>query len=194
MRASGSDDMGIPPDSDAANKQGWDPSDKDMGIFWEGNTKISDWLGVENHKSSIGNYITVTAREDPDQAPILFDVTRACSSGVCDCVYRIAGRPAQLKPCRFFCEIFLRGDIDPDWNYLIRGVCFGFLAIDPDCDAEYKPQIRKIRDPIAHTFMSDKLSKEILAEAISEVESPPPPFVHTTFSVSQRMRGGSGVS
>ena len=65
------------------------------------------------------------------------DVFNACIQGICDCVYDIMGAPAQLKPCRIFAEAMCRGDTDPDWEYVLRGVCFGYRVIDSECDSSY---------------------------------------------------------
>ena len=32
------------------------------------------------------------------------------------------------------------GDNDPDWEYVLRGACFGFRVIDQDCVSSYFPK------------------------------------------------------
>ena len=49
----------------------------------------------------------------------------------------MSGVVAQLKPCRMYAESLCHGDSDPDWEYVMRGVCFGYRVIDPDCVSSY---------------------------------------------------------
>jgi len=167
--ASRDTDSYISRDKPRVGLQGPPPLAPPRGLCWHGATTISSWLRVHNHQVRGEQCIVVSASEATSDSLVEFEVSYKCSIGVCACTHLIRDRRAQLKTCRFFCEVFLRGDIDPDWEYLIRGVCFGFQAIDPDCAAEYKPQFREVRDPHAHTIMSDKLSKEILDSVISEM-------------------------
>ena len=50
----------------------------------------------------------------------------------------ISGVRVQLKPSRVFAECYCHGDIDPNWEYILRGVCFGFKVIDEDCNSDYQ--------------------------------------------------------
>ena len=59
-----------------------------------------------------------------------FDVSIDCVNGICNCVHMIGDAKAQLLPCRVFSECFLRGDVDPDWDYILKGIIFGFKVIN----------------------------------------------------------------
>ena len=50
---------------------------------------------------------------------------------------RAHNRIAQIKPCRVSIETVYRGDVDPDWWYILRGSVFGFRVIDPDFKGAY---------------------------------------------------------
>ena len=82
--------------------------------------------------------LQVWFREFPNSRPKLLLITEQCVRGTCTCQHYIRGRLAQLYPCRLFVELFMRGDTDPDWFYLLSGFFFGFHVINPDCIANYK--------------------------------------------------------
>ena len=65
------------------------------------------------------------------------DIFQACIQGTRDCVYDIDGAPAQLKPCRVFAEACCQGELDTDWENILKGVCFGFRVIDSVCESKY---------------------------------------------------------
>ena len=65
------------------------------------------------------------------------DVFDECLMGRCACVYSVQGAMCQLCPCRLFAECFCRGDIDPDWEYILRVVCFSFRVIYSECSSNY---------------------------------------------------------
>ena len=75
--------------------------------------------------------------------------------------------------CRFFAEAFLRGDSDPDWNYIIRGIVFGFQVINDDCLISYRARPKRIKSPVFRKIIEDKLKREIDEEEISLVSEPP---------------------
>ena len=66
-----------------------------------------------------------------------------------------------MLPCRTFVELFLRGDIDPDWQYILRGVVFGFRIINPDWNVTYSAKPKKINSEIFRNIIDKKLIKEI---------------------------------
>ena len=68
---------------------------------------------------------------------LMVDIFDECLRSACSCVFRIKGAVAQLRPCRVFAECMCRGDTDPDWDYILRGACFGFRVIDDDCHSSY---------------------------------------------------------
>ena len=72
-------------------------------------------------------------RETSESNHTIINVYSECGQGACECIHYIAGIPVQLKPCRFIPEIFLHGDNDPDWVYILWGVVFGFHVINTDC-------------------------------------------------------------
>ena len=58
-----------------------------------------------------------------------------------------------MLPCRTFVKLFLHGDIDPDWQYILRGVVFGFRIMNPDCNVTYSAKPKKENSEIM-TFPS----------------------------------------
>ena len=101
------------------------------------------------------------------------DIFESCLQGTCDCEYDIGGVRAQLKPCRFYAECFCRGDVDPDWNYVLRGVCFGFKVIDHNCDSSYVVgNYGSITRGDVCDEMSARLRVEIEEEIVSIVDRP----------------------
>ena len=69
---------------------------------------------------------------------VQFNVYEECIRGICTCTHTINCAPVQLKPCRMYAECSSRGDIDPDWQYLMYGTIFGFNVINKDCNSEYE--------------------------------------------------------
>ena len=109
---------------------------------------------------------------NPDKITIVeIDVFKSCVWGACDCVYMLDGVRVQLKPCRVFAECYCRGDVDPDWDYILRGAFFGFKVIDDSCISEYVIQNYSSIDKVAGS-MSKKLTMELAEQMISKVNSP----------------------
>ena len=67
-----------------------------------------------------------------------FNVFNTCNIGTCACIYRVNNIPVQLKPCRAVCECFLRGEIDPDWEWILYNACFGARVVDTNCELQYE--------------------------------------------------------
>ena len=67
---------------------------------------IEDRLYVEQLSNGT---LQVWLRELPNSNPILLLVTEDCMRGICNCMHYTGGREAQLRPCRAFVELFLRG-------------------------------------------------------------------------------------
>ena len=57
------------------------------------------------------------------------------------CVHYIAGNMAQFKPCRAFCECFMHGSIDNDWDFIMSGAIFGFKVVNPSCSCAYDARV-----------------------------------------------------
>lgn len=112
-----------------------------------------------------------TTRGSDHQVSIL--IYKSCIKGNCSCIFRIDGCRVQFKPCRVIVEAMLRGDNDPDWNYVVHGACFGFNVIDGDCDSCYdsKNYASITAEDRAH-HMSIRLKKEIQSELVTIVDSP----------------------
>ena len=92
-----------------------------------------------------------------------------------------------------FCELFLRGDTDPDWHYLLKGVIFGFRVINSDYDANYCPKLRGIRNPSHKEGISNNLSTELRQGCISVVTEKPT-CAHDIFWVPKdHSRGGRTI-
>ena len=103
-----------------------------------------------------------------------FKIYSECAQGTCSCTHRINDAKTQLKPCRIVCEAFLRGDTDPDWEYVVYGAVFGFNVIDPDCDLSYFcANYSSSAGKEGRDIMSQKLRAEIAKGAVSVVDSPP---------------------
>ena len=101
------------------------------------------------------------------------DVYFDCLLGVCACVHCIDGARAQLRPCRVYAECFHQGDSDPDWEYILRGACFGFKVIDEDCDSRYnKGNYGSITKGEIGAVMSGRLQVEIEEQMITVVDEP----------------------
>ena len=99
-------------------------------------------------EQQLNGTLQVQLRELPNSKPILLLVTENCVCGTCECRHYIGGRVAHLRPCRAFVELFLRGDCDPDWFYLLWGFVFGFRVVDPDCSSGYRPNKYKEKNLI----------------------------------------------
>ena len=133
-----------------------------------------------------------TIREEEGSTPTVIIIRDTCVEGRCDCTHTIAGAVAQLKPCRVFCELFLRGDTDPDWHYIIRGVVFGFSVINPSCEASYDTKHRRVADPGDRETITDKLLAEIDRGCISVVDAPPK-CVHDIFCIPKEGGGTRSI-
>ena len=93
---------------------------------------------------------------------VTFDVNHECFEGVCLCEYYLLDSRITLKPCRVFSECFLRGSIDENWEYMLKGSCFGFRVVDPDCPCAYSvDNYNSILKDNNHEFMSKKLLTEM---------------------------------
>ena len=173
------------------------------GVANSSNGHIGPWVGPPGGEGG-GGWMSVTSlpppggglrvscREQAGSPPQVFTVTDACAGGRCTCEHIIAGSRAQLRPCRVFSETFLRGDPDPDWEYIIRGVVFGFPVINPDCEADYIPPFRHTRDREMRGIIQEKLEGEISRGCISVVDHPPP-CVHNIFCVPKDDGGGRAI-
>ena len=100
----------------------------------------------------------------------------------------IAGIPVQLKPCRFIPEMFLCGDNDPDWVYILWGVVFG---INTDCKVNYKAKHRNVRDKNLRNIITSKFLTE-LDQGIISISPSPPTCIHNMFCIPKES-GGRGI-
>ena len=72
-----------------------------------------------------------------------------------------------------FAECLCRGDADPDWEYVLRGTCFGFRVIDEECDSTYnESNYGSITKGEVGISMSGRLQEEIAGEMLSIIEVP----------------------
>jgi len=108
--------------------------DKATGAY--SNQGGNQWLQMRPG-SDFDVLYTCTAKDIFSNNICSFKVFNECVNATCSCVHMIAGARAQLLPCRVFAECFVRGDTDPDWEYIMRGVIFGFKVINEKCDARY---------------------------------------------------------
>ena len=101
------------------------------------------------------------------------DIFDDCLQGLCDCIYTIDDTIVQIKPCRVFAEGLCRGDVDPDWEYVLRGVCFGFRVIDDTCDSNYnRGNYGSITKGEVGVTMMGRIQAEIDAHMLTVVEHP----------------------
>ena len=101
------------------------------------------------------------------------DIFWECLRGACVCEFEIDGVPSQLKPCRIFSEACCRGEIDVDWEFILKGVCFGFHVINTVCDSKYfKENYSSITAGVVGVDMSRKLQQEIDQGMLSVVTEP----------------------
>ena len=120
-----------------------------------------------------------------------FFVYNTCIRGVCSCTHYIGDRLSCLRPCRFFSEVFLRGDTDPDWEFILRGVIFGFKVINAGCDSAYcKANYSSAKTSNSYSIMNSKLKTELSTEAVTVVQNAPQ-CTHGIFSIPKS--NGVGV-
>ena len=131
-------------------------------------------------------------RETADAEVTCFDINHDCVDGICNCTHEIAGTPVQLKPCRAFCELFLRGDTDPDWVFILLGVVFGFKVINPSCTAQYGPGRGTVKSPEDRAVITDKLLAEIDRGGVSVVDEPPT-CIHDMFCIPKEGGGSRSI-
>ncbi len=137
-----------------------------------------DWFRVvgPNHTSSGGHDLVCTlwvADQDSRHTwtERYIDIFSNCTTGCCDCTYSIDGARAQIKPCRVFSECLCRGDVDPDWEYVLRGSCFGFRVIDDNCGSEYSmSNYGSITKGTVGIEMGSRLQSEIDDEFLTVVD------------------------
>ena len=104
---------------------------------------------------------------------LYINIFEGCLLGTCACRHFVGGATAQLKPCRVYAEAFCRGDTDPDWEYILRGACFGFRVIDPDCVSAYNlNNYSSITKGKTGEVMTTRLQAEIEAGLLRVVSEP----------------------
>lgn len=134
--------------------------------------KRDTWLSYTSYGEAPGSLYRVRA-SDPGSRDCEFTVYDTCASGICSCTHTIGGATSQLLPCRFFVEAFLRGDNDPDWDYILRGVIFGFRVINDNCEASYESSnYSSSTGPLTYAAMSKKLNREIKAGILTVRDEP----------------------
>ena len=113
-------------------------------------------------------------------------VTYACAVDSCLCSHSIAGNYSQLLPRRVFTEAFLRGTTDTDWEYLMYGSLFGFKITDNVAGLSYAARTHHSPKVQHHSFISEKLNKELASGYISWTASP---IVHIICFAYQKNSG-----
>lgn len=103
----------------------------------------------------------------------LIGIFTACVAGICSCAYQINNENVQLRPCRFFSQCFLRGEVDPDWEFLLRGICFGFRVIDDDCVSCYQTEnYKSIMEGETGAIIAKHQTEEIASGILTVVIEP----------------------
>ena len=82
-------------------------------------------------------------------------------NGSCVCVYELEGVWCQLKPCRFSVELFARGAVDIDVQFILQGVVFGFKIVDDNCNVAYDCGRLHKGDTWSNRVIEDKLNSEL---------------------------------
>ena len=139
-----------------------------------------DWLSLETGRTAHpirGPLLYVFRVRTQDgggkQIDEKFNIFGDCISGLCACIYSVDGARTQLKPCRFITKALLKGEPDPDWEYILKGVVFGFDVMNRDCDSSYQcGNYDEVLKGENYKLMSAKLKKEISKEFLSVVDSP----------------------
>ena len=141
------------------------------------NNNNTDWLRVvspSQHDRDRGVFckLWVIDNQNDGLVELCIVVFMNCIIGACECVFDVRGATCQLRPCRMFAECMCRGDVDPDWEYLLRGSCFGFRVIDSDCDSSYNCDnyLSITKHPIG-SEMTHRLETEIEQGLLTVVEN-----------------------
>ena len=110
---------------------------------------------------------------DSGSEATLIDIYEDCINGSCCCEYYVGGAVTQLPPCRFFPKAMLTGEPDPDWEYVLKGVIYGFEIMDRSCTSVYNcPNYDEVLSGKNYALMSDKLRGEISRECLTVVDAP----------------------
>lgn len=143
-------------------------------------TDNSDWIRILAPASEINDVYTdrlyctlhVVDNQANGRVDLYIEVFDKCLQGVCDCIFEVSGATSQLRPCRVFAECFCRGDVDPDWEYILRGACFGYRVIDSDCGSSYicNNYSSITKQPIG-PVMTDRLKLEIEQGLLTVVDT-----------------------
>ena len=139
-----------------------------------------------------GGSLEVAVSQVGGSSVIKFGVGGECVGGTCDCVHMIAGERAQLRPCRLFAELFYRGDTDPDWQYLIMGVVFGFRVINPSFRGNYSSGRKGRMKQWESDLIESKLKSELEGGMLTVVKDRPR-CTHGIFVVPKDDGGGRAV-
>lgn len=155
-------------------------------LTWTG--EVSEDLHVRETEDGCLNVSLINV----DGAVASFKVKLVCATGMCDCVHLLGGMCCQLKPCRFFVEVFLRGEWDVDYIYILRGIVFGFRVINDDFKGRY--DIGKVgrMNEWERGIIEEKLLAELGAGIVTRVDTPPD-CVHGIFVVPKDGGGGRSV-
>lgn len=140
----------------------------------------SNWMRVIKNNSEYTIYAKDRVSEHSPE--VIINVSIHCINGTCECNYYLKGAHTQLKPCRVFSECFLRGDIDPDWNYIMQGSIFGFLVINPEANLRYANNNYKNDISNITLKIEKKLKKEISLGYITKVDEKPH-CIHGMFGI-----------
>ena len=142
--------------------------------IWKDN--IDDWFVIVGMSDELDLNIIcqlwVRDMQECGQLTVVkINIYKTCILGCCECRYEIDGVRAQLKPCRVFSECYCRGEVDPDWEYILRGVCFGFRVIDSNCNSQYFLDNYSSINKVSGS-MAGKLKKELEEEMVTVVSTP----------------------
>ena len=124
------------------------------------------WLKVR----VCGDRLHITVRDGDGSNTVNFIITRDCAKGICVCLFTLAGIHCQLKQCRFFVEVYLRGSTDMDAQYIIYGIVFAFRVMIRDFKGRYDSGNSKCMKRWELGFIQSKLISELDQGMISFVD------------------------
>ena len=149
----------------------------------------SSYLNVSLH----GNYVDVKITDKLDVKSVtVIKLMESCVLGTCSCSHHIANNLVQLKPCRLLPLLFLKGEIDVNWEFLVQGFTFGFKVVNPNFKDAYTAGNKIISDDRKSQFIHSKLISECSMGRITRVYSKPQ-CSHNAFCVEKSSNNGYGT-
>lgn len=162
-------------DGNDAVIQGIDVDDQTMGddMGWSSYAENDDYLSFECDAGDGDAHFFSTEYCGPNNKYVIDHSIRdeLCSD---ECFHLLSGCTVQLNRCAFYKELYMRGDVDVNADYLYSGVAHGFEIVDPGCDTSYVcKNYLSIEEPEFRNQMDEIISHELEQMKVSEVDSCP---------------------